>query len=156
MHLPDETLREIIKSIRAFFVKHKLGEVKVSTAYLSEKGMLPSSDYCGVIHLKGGYEGVVYVTCPEDTLRRILAASGSEFTEVLGRDTIGEMANIFTGNMQEVMGDDFDINPPVTIVTRDVKLQLPIDDDERAYVIPFIYVHKTSMFVIYFRKSKTF
>ncbi len=154
MHLPDETLREIVKSIRAFFSKHKLGEVKISTAYLSEKGTLPSSDYCGIIHLKGGYEGLVYVTCPEDTLKRILMASGSGFTEVLGRDAIGEMANIFTGNMQEVMGDDFDINPPVTMISRDVKLQLPIDDDERAYVIPFIYMHNTSMLVIYFRKHR--
>lgn len=151
MIISEEALKTIVKSVMDYFHKFEIGDVKVFPSYLGDGGSLPSYDYTGIIHLSGEYKGVVYFSASSHLIFKIISKLGYEKATESYLDLVGEMSNIFAGNLRRTLGKEFNISPP-TAIAGSIKA-LKIDISERPCIIPIEYDGQKSIIVIFFDKT---
>ena len=102
-----------IRSLQHYFKQISPAHVEIGVPYLINETVEVDSEYTGIIEITGNYKGACYFTAPETLLNEIIHSVGDDdrSTEMM-RDTVGEVANILSGNAQSELGQGFIISPP--------------------------------------------
>lgn len=151
MKLSDSTLKAIVISIENYFVKQGLGDVIISPPYLGDIGDFPTYDYSGLILIHGDFNGAIYCTSKKSMLAHVLNKFNYALDEENMLDLIGEMANIFAGNVRSDLGENFQITPPIKVSGSMKRIKFALDDSP--YILPIKYNGEECKLVVSFEKS---
>ena len=133
--MKEENLRVFLNSIVRFFGHTSDVNVVVGSPYLIDNIGDAYSDYTGLISISGQYHGVCYFSAPAILLRHLILSVGeTDTSESMVRDTVGEVANVLSGNARKEFGHGFNISAPQ--VTKGLPNIAKSEDGERIYAIP--------------------
>ena len=151
MRLSESTLKTIAKTIESYFSKQKIGDSEIHPPYLGKIGEAPTIEFSAIIQIYGAYRGAVYLTASRDFAAKVLMAQGLALNEENLLDIVGEMANIFAGNIRLDLGVAFSITPPVLMSGKGIALRFEVRD--QPYVMPLRLDGAVANLVIVFEKS---
>ena len=123
-----------IRSLQHYFKQISPAHVEIGVPYLIDETVEVDSEFTGIIEISGNYKGSCYFTAPKSLLEEIIDAVGDDdqSNEML-RDTVGEVANILSGNAQSELGQGFIISPPKVYHGKNSAQAFAIND---TYAIP--------------------
>lgn len=151
MKLSESTLKTIAQSIESYFIKKKIGKSQIHHAYLGAIGEAPTIEFSALIPIYGSYNGAVYLTTSKGFVEKVLGEQGLGFSEDNMLDIVGEMANIFAGNIRLDLGEGFSIMPPVLISGKEMVLKFEVKD--QPYIMPIYLDEDIANLVIIFEKT---
>lgn len=131
----EKKLQVFIDAIVNYFNYTSDRSVEVGSPYLLASKEKVPGDYTGVISISGAYKGCCYFTAPKILLKHLIMSVGEKDTsDQMIIDTVGEVANILSGNARKELGKDFIISVPSVIEGVHENMDLP--EDQRIYAIP--------------------
>lgn len=151
MQLNESTLKTIADSIKNYFSKQNIGTIEIQAPFLGEPGVLQTLDYSGLIQIYGDYKGAIYYTASSDLLGRVADKLRQPRDKETFMDLIGEMSNIFAGNVREDLGSEFSISTPFTF--QGTVGNFHFQGSEKPYVLPILFGSDRSFLVIYFERQ---
>lgn len=154
MQLNETTLKTIALSIQNYFKKQGLKSASIKPPYLGDVGKFPTLDVSGLIQIYGDYNGSIYFTASTKMMDAIAGRLGFDKNMETYLDLIGEMTNIFAGNIREDLGSEFNISTPFNFEGSAIKNSMNFKGGEKPYILPISYWDDTAMLVIYFEKTK--
>ncbi len=150
--ITEQELRVFIDAVIFYFNQTASHQAKVLPAYLAEPENVPVSDYSGVIHVSGHFSGTLCFSAPKAMLNSLLAAIGEVgHTEEARKDLVGELANVFSGNVRKHFGDKFIISVPETVEGEEQKDALQHSD--KSYVVPVQWKNKIAYIVVHIKRQ---
>ena len=153
MEMTKKTLDALSRSIGSYFTKQNLSPATLHTPHLADQGSLPAKELTGLITLSGVPGGLFYLTATKSMLRKILLGLGIDPDESQQMDLVGEMSNIFAGNLSEELGVDFVISTPFLIAGAIDRLAYNVND--RPYVLPFSFQGEVALVIIAFEGKRS-
>ena len=113
------------------------------------------SAYTGLIHLKGGAEGFIYITSSQPFLQHLYSARSSRtrFTEENCRDVMTDITDTIANNVHKRFGPSLHVSEPrvFTTVPDD-----PIEMPPAVFVQPIVWRNEQAYFVLGLTSSETF
>lgn len=103
-------------------------------------------DYASLVHIRGEYEGCLYLTSPVPLLHSLLQAHGeAEVSERTLRDMCRELSNVLSGNASQAFSGNWEISVPQSLGPGELRgLKLP----SSAFVMPIRWRGATALLVI--------
>lgn len=148
MDLDKDTLTALSQSIGGYFLKQNLGKAIILAPHLADKNNLPCMGVTGLIRITGVINGFLYYTASVALLETLLSRLHLPNTPGYAEDHVGEMANIFAGNLRRQLDGKFEISSPFLIRGKIDQMSYPTSG--RPYVLPFQYGTESSMIVVGF------
>lgn len=144
--MTKERLQIFVECAVGCFARLTKTAAVVQTPYL-QGGEAELLDFSAVIGISGNARGCVYYTAQKGLLSRLLQLQGepSKNPEVLC-DTVGEIANIISGNARKQFGGEFLISVPVILEGRPKRLALP--RETQTFVIPITWMDFNSILLV--------
>lgn len=152
MQLSENTLKTIAKSIKNYFEKQGMPMADIRPPYLGEVGKFPAMAFSGLIQIFGEYHGAIYFTASRGMLERIADKMGFDQSTETYLDMIGEMTNIFAGNIREDLGSEFNISTPLNFEGSVHNETMSFKGIEKPYILPITFWAEKALLVIYFER----
>jgi len=143
----EQELKVFVEGTTNYFEVAALQAATIGSPYLVTRGKPAVHDYTGVIKIAGRREGVVYFTASRAMLTVLLMKmQETDFSEATMKDLVGEVANTISGNARRDFGREFVISVP-SVICGD-KMELPLSDELRPFVIPINWRSHSAKLVV--------
>ena len=143
MPLPERDLSYFIDVTLSHLNKLTGNEIVLRDPSIEFQSLLFSA-CTGLIHLKGGVEGFIYVTASQHFLQHLAHFGGSRFTEDNAREVMGDVANTIASNVHKRFGPALNISEPRVFSTVPDD---PIEMPPAVFVLPLI-LHNEHAFLV--------
>lgn len=148
--ITEKELRYFIDAVTYYFTQSVKSNITVLPAYLANNKDLPKTEYIGIINVSGHFSGQLCFAATKAMLNSLLLSMGEPINNEDARlDLVGELANIFSGNVRKQFGDKFIISVPEKGADREVKL----NEELKSYIIPILWEHKTAYIIVRIEKE---
>lgn len=110
----DESILNIFSTgIIRYFATTTNQPAVMAPPFLGQDDENVALDFSAVIGISGSYRGNIYYTAPRAKLRALLPMLGEDdLSDHFCGELVGEIANIFSGNAREELGEGFMISTP--------------------------------------------
>jgi len=153
MPLHEQDIHYFIESTLAYLNKLTGNEIVLRDPTIEFQSLVFSA-YTGLIHLKGGVEGFVYLTASQPFLQHQFAASHGRgrFTDENCRGVMTEITTAIAHNLQKRFGATLQIaEPRVFSTVPDDPIEMP----PAVFVQPILWRKEHAYFVLGISSSET-
>lgn len=131
----DQQLTAFATTARDYFKAQGLPPAEIGNPFLMDLAEPVVYHYTGLIGINGSFSGCIYYTAPKAMLSHLLVSLGDlDSGEDTILDLVGEVANVLSGNVRRVLGENFLITPPLALKGEPEHLRTPMG--MRPYVVP--------------------
>jgi len=146
MPLPERDIYYFIDVTLAYLNKITGNEIIVRDPTIEFQSLVFSA-YTGLLHLKGGAEGFIYLTASQQFLQHLYTArhSRGRFTEENCRDVINDITGAIANNVHKRFGPTLHVSEPRVFSTVPDD---PIEMPPAVFVQPLSWRNELAYFVL--------